>query len=254
MIAIILAAGSGTRISKYTKNIPKSLVKVNGKSIIEYQILALREAGIQKIIVVTGHYSEKFTLNEVTFVKDENYMNHDILGSLMEARKYIQNELLILYSDIIFDSKIIQEILYSKDDIVIGVDLNWEKHYEGRTEHPKSEAENVLLNSSNKIIEIRKNIQKNNGVIGEFIGIIKLTSNGSKLFVKKFDEISKRHTSKFHEAPSLLKAYLTHMIQELIDSDIQLTPIFISGKWCEIDTIQDLRNAELKLKTSHVFS
>ena len=44
------------------------------------------------------------------------------------------------------------------------------------------------------------------------------------------------------------------MIQELIDSDIQLTPIFISGKWCEIDTIQDLRNDELKLKTSHVFS
>jgi len=43
--------------------------------------------------------------------------------------------------------------------------------------------------------------------------------------------------------PSLEKAYLTDMIQELIDSKIKVTPIVVSGKWCEIDTMQDMQRA-----------
>ena len=54
----------------------------------------------------------------------------------------------------------------------------------------------------------------------------------------------KNNIGRFHEAPSILKAYLTDMIQELVDSGIHVEPIFISGKWHEIDTLEDLRNAE----------
>ena len=123
--------------------------------------------------------------------------------------------------------------------------MNWEKMYEGRTEHLKSEAENVLLNHEEKIIQIKKNIQNKNERIGEFLGIIKFTLEGSKVFIKKYDEIIMKKSSKiFHEAPSIEKAYLTDMIQELIDSKINVEPILISNKWCEIDTMQDLKNAE----------
>jgi NDP-sugar pyrophosphorylase family protein len=52
------------------------------------------------------------------------------------------------------------------------------------------------------------------------------------------------NTGLFHESPSILKAYVTDMIQELIDSNIKIKPILVSGKWCEIDTMQDLENAE----------
>jgi choline kinase len=166
----------------------------------------------------------------------------------MEAKKFLQNEVLVLYSDIIFDSKIINEVLNSKGDISIAVDLNWKKSYIGRTEHPKPEAENVLLNKSNKIIKIKKNIQENNGTIGEFLGIIKFSSNGSKLFVSKYEEAVKTHENKFQDAESISKAYLTDMLQELIDSNIDIYPMFISGNWCEIDTMQDLRNAEKLFK------
>ena len=244
MNAIIIAAGSGKRISKEVKNIPKSMVKINGKSIIEYQLKVLKQAGIDKIYVITGPYSDKFNLDDVKYVKDQNYANHDILGSLMEAKKYLKNDILVLYSDIIFDSKIIQQILCSKKNISIAIDMNWEKMYEGRTEHPKDEAENVQLDITNNIIKIKKNIPNKNNDVGEFLGIMKLTSLGAKYFMEKYDELIKTHKGIFQQASSISKGYLTDMIQELIDNKKDIEPILISGKWCEIDTMQDLRRAE----------
>ena len=161
----------------------------------------------------------------------------------MEAKDVIKNQVLILYSDILFEPKIIEKLLNSKGDISIAVDMNWEKMYEGRTEHPKSEAENVKLNNNKKIIKVKKNIESSNNV-GEFLGIIKLSTAGSEIFRKKYEKLAETHTGKFQQAPSLFKAYLTDFIQDLVDLEISVEPVIISGKWCEIDTMQDLKNAE----------
>ena len=244
MNAIIIAAGSGKRISNDTKNIPKSMVKVNGKSIIEYQLSVLNKAGINEVYVITGPYSEKFNIKNIKYVKDQKFEKHDILGSLMEAKKFFEKDTLILYSDIIFELKIIEKIINSKEDISIAVDMNWEKNYEGRTEHPKLEAENVEIKNNGDIIQIRKNIENINNNVGEFLGIIKFANKGSELFIKKYEELVSSNVGSFHEAPSILKAYVTDMIQELIDSNIKIKPILVSGQWCEIDTMQDLKNAE----------
>lgn len=244
MKAIIIAAGSGKRISKDVQNLPKSLVKINGKPILEHQMLVLKQNGIEDIIVITGPYADKFHLRNVEYVKDHEYAKHDILGSLMEAKKFLKDDILVLYSDIIFESKIIQQILESKGDISIAVDMNWEKMYKDRTDHPKSEAENVQLNKEGKIVKIKKHIQTKNFDVGEFLGIIKLSPKGSQLFVKKYEEKIKNKLQAFHEASSIEKAYLTDMIQELIDSQIDVEPVLISEKWCEIDTMQDLKKAE----------
>ena len=78
---------------------------------------------------------------------------------------------------------------------------------------------------------------------GEFIGLMKLSEKGTKIFVKKYNQMLEFHKGKFQDAPSLNKAYLTDLIQELIDSEIEVLPIFIDGKWSEIDTPQDLEKA-----------
>jgi len=240
MKAIVIAAGSGKRLGK---NIPKYLLDVNGKTILEHQVAVFKKFNINDIIIITGPYKEKFTGKEFTFVEDVSYKKHDILGSLLEAKKHIKGDVLIVYSDIIFDYSILKQVVESDVDIGIAVDLDWEKSYESRTEHTKAEAENVLLDNHN-LLEIRKNIQHQDKIVGEFLGILKLSKNGSGIFVKKFEELKKTHKGAFHSAQSLEKAYLTDMIQELIDSKIKVTPIIISGKWCEIDTLQDLERAK----------
>ena len=84
MKAIILAAGSGTRISKDFPELPKALIQVNNNSIISRQISTFKKNGIDEIIVITSTFKEKFSTSDVTYVDDQKFEEHDILGSLME--------------------------------------------------------------------------------------------------------------------------------------------------------------------------
>ena len=244
MKAIILAAGEGSRMGKLTQNIPKPLVMVNGKSIIERQLSILKQNKILDVIIVTGSHNEKFNFKNVVYVNDLDHKKHDTLGSLMTARDYMNDEIIITYADQIFDEKIMESINNFSGDIGIAVDLDWEKNYVNRDQHPKSEAENVLING-NEILELRKNISecKENEKIGECLGLMKFSRKASKVFLDKYSELEISHQGKFHNAPSLEKALISDMIQELIDSEINVEPIYVSGKWCEIDTPQDLQIA-----------
>jgi choline kinase len=242
MNIIVIAAGSGKRLGNETKDLPKYLINVNGKTIMEHQLEVFKKIQYDKFIVITGPHKERFTFRDAIYVEDTNYSQHDILGSLMEARNFIVGDVLIVYSDIIFDSSILSHVMKADADIGIAIDMNWEKAYEGRTEHPRSEAENVLLDDGN-IIKIRKNITSTQNKVGEFLGIMKLSASGAKIFVNKFQDLERSHSGPFQTASSLHRAYLTDMIQELVDSKIIVKPIIVSGKWCEIDTRQDLQRA-----------
>ena len=73
----------------------------------------------------------------------------------MASKSIINDDILISYSDIIFDENILRSMLDFKGDIGIAVDLDWEKNYVNRIQHPKSQADNVLL-ENNKILKINK--------------------------------------------------------------------------------------------------
>ena len=63
MKAIILAAGEGKRLMPYTSGIPKCMVNVGGRPLIEYQIDILKKSGINDIIIVKGHHGNKIKIN-----------------------------------------------------------------------------------------------------------------------------------------------------------------------------------------------
>ena len=244
MRAIILAAGSGLRLGEFTQDIPKTLVDVNGESILERQISLLKEYGINEIFVVTGYKREKHVLKNIEYIFNARYSETEQLTSMMVARGKIFGDVLIIFGDIIFDSDILQQVLASNDDITIPIDLNWKKSYE---EEPNKPVDKVLVNQK-KIVKISaKEISlESKNEVGEFLGIIKLSTAGSKILVKKYEELEKSHTGKFHDADSLEKAKLVDILQELIDSKVKISPLTISGKWCEIDTPKDLERAKKK--------
>ena len=245
MRAIILAAGSGLRLGQHTKDIPKALLDLNGKSILERQISLLRQQGINEIFVVTGYQREKHTLKDIEYIFNPRYAETEQLASMMVARTKISDDVLIIFGDIVFDEQILQQILVSNDDIGIAIDLDWEKSYNERPDNPKSLADKVLIYQK-KIQQISAKITSlsmKNQQIGEFLGVIKLSRRGSKIMVQKYQELERSHTGKFHDASSLEKAKLVDILQELIDSKIEIYPIPITGKWCEIDTPKDLERA-----------
>ena len=244
MKAIIIAAGEGSRMGKLTQNIPKPLVNVNGKSIIERQLSILKQNGILDIIIITGPHHEKFNFEKIRYVRDENFLEHDQLGSLISAKKEIDGDVILLFADIIFENAILAKILESKSDISIAVDMNWERTYTSRPDSSFDEADKVRFEQGNVSRIFKTMIEEDKKFeIGEFIGLMKLSKNGSKQLVDCYEKIH-TYEGKFHDAQSMEKAKLIDLLQELIENKIKIDAIPITGKWYEIDTEQDLEIAK----------
>jgi len=254
MKAIIVAAGTGSRLGELAKDTPKSLLNVNGQSILERQISVFKKFGISDITVIIGPYTEKFTFKNISFIQDKNYLEHDILSSLMLAHSIMYDDVIVSYGDVIFDEHVLQPLINFKGSIGLCIDLNWEKNYDGRKLRLKQEATTVQIknNMCTKIVDgrelakskIKDDLKYSNYErLGEFVGLMRLSKHGSTIFIKRYEELINSHIGSFHDAPSISQAYFTDMLQELIDNDIEILPIPVQGKWCEIDTIEDLKRA-----------
>ena len=245
MKVIILAAGMSSRLRPLTSNKPKCMLKLSNETLIERQIKIFHSHNISDITIVTGYRSEVIDIPDVNYVKNKNYETTNINESLFCALEPSSSPILVTYSDIVFEQKIIQQMLEFTGDVGLAVNLNWKKCYQNRNMHPLSEAENVLVENG-RILQIRKNISKSleNQQIGEFLGIMMLSSEHVKILLERYSYLKKNHVGAFHNSSSLSNAYITDMLQEIINCGVTVNPVFTEGKWCEIDTPEDLKNAE----------
>ena len=245
MKAVFIAAGQGSRLGSLTNDLPKPLVDVNGKSIIERQIDLLHKKNINDIVIVTGYKKEKFTFKNIEYVFNPNFLIDEQAGSLMSARQKFSDDVLVMFGDILFDEQILEQVLNANGQISIAIDKDWEKSYQERNDNPIDKADKVLL-KNNKIIKISaEQIRAEQNVdTGELLGIMKLSSEGSKILIEHYEKLENNHTGKFHDAESFRKAKFVDILQELISTGIDINPIVISGNWCEIDTPDDLTRAK----------
>jgi len=237
----------GLRLGELTKELPKPLIDVNGKSIIERQISSFRKAGIDEITIVTGPFAEKYSFKNVKYVNGKKSFSHDILYSLIEAKSEMIDDVIISYGDIIFEDSIVQALLNSKNGISLAIDLKWEKMYQNKSKNLVDKVSNVFI-ENNQITKIgyKENLgEPGKKTVGEFIGLAKFSKKAITDFLKIYLELEKSHNGKFHESLSVKEGIITDMLQEFIDRNYRLNPIFVSGKWCEIDTIDDLKNARI---------
>ena len=234
-----------SRLRTLTNDKPKCMLKLFNETLIERQIKIFHSCNINDITIVTGYMSEVIDIPDVNYVKNKNYETTDINESLFCALEPSSSPILVTYSDIVFEQKIIQQMLEFTGGIGLAVNLNWKKCYQNRNMHPLSEAENVLVENG-RILQIRKNISKSleNQQVGEFLGIMMLSSEHVKILLERYSYLKKNHVGAFHNSSSLSNAYITDMLQEIVNCGVTVNPIFTEGKWCEIDTPEDLKNAE----------
>ena len=244
MKTLFLAAGVGSRLNEITNGLPKPLVDINGISLIQRQINLLKKKSIEKIFVIRGFKSNEFHLDDVSYIEDLEYDKHDQLGSLIVAASELSGDLLITFGDIIFDEDILDQILSSNSNFGVAIDLNWAKSYEKRIDNPIELAGKVLVKDG-MIKQFSENlpIKKEGFLIGEFLGIIKLSNASAVILQKSLQQLKKTHNGKFHDAQSFQCAKITDILQELVEINIEINPIFVNGRWCEIDTPKDLEIA-----------
>lgn len=183
--AVILAAGMGSRLSDITNDeIPKGLLSINGKTLIERSIEKLRSIGIEKIYIVTGHLSFKYDelANKYKFIQTKRNRKYKATGS-MTSLAILENEIkedfILLESDIVYEVyALIKTVNYEKDDCVL---------LSGRT-HSGDECY-VEVRDDN-LYKISKDLSKIGQVYGELVGISKISLELYKSMIKEYRQFS----------------------------------------------------------------
>jgi len=241
MKAIILAAGVASRLRPLTNNTPKCLLKVGDKSILERTIDNLVKNNIDEIVVVTGFLKQTIedflTKNypslKFKFVFNEKYDSTNNIYSLWLAKsEMLGYEMLLMDSDIIFDSRIIGQLITSE----------YENNLALRASKYLSEEEiKCLLNNDGSIKEIGKSINPMEAV-GESIGIEKFSKELVLQLYTILDRkiLDKKEVNIFYEAA----------FQDAMNSGAKIFPVDVKEFKCmEIDTIEDFEIAAQVVET-----
>ena len=237
MKAIILAAGEGKRLMPYTSGIPKCMVNVGGRPLIEYQIDVLNRSGINDIIIVKGHNADKIKIKDTKTFINKRYYETNMVSSLFCAESELNGEVIISYGDIVYSDSILKKLINSKHNISVAIDLDWKRYWMERFENPLDDAESMVLDSKGSIINIGKLPKNYTQINGQYIGLMKFSSQGiislKKIFYKS-KEVRQIQNKK------VSNAFMTDLLQTLIDEGINIWPVNIQGEWVEVDTAKDL--------------
>jgi choline kinase len=238
--AIILAAGKSLRLYPYSQDLPKSLIPIGTKPILRYSIDALKQSGINDILVVTGFQDQKLResfKNEVRYFFNPFFSVSNILASLWSVSQDIESLTLILYGDILFDPKIINLLIEDPADISLAI-----------TSSPLDTGAEKVIIQEDYVQEISKDIITKSSSVFEFAGIIKLNQIGSEAFYETLDELAREE--------GFLDMQLPALIQRLILKGYEISTQRIPANlWIDIDFPKDIQRAErefLPFVRSHV--
>ena len=240
MNLLILASGKGTRLGSLTEHNPKCLIKVNKKKVIEYLEPCFDR--FTKVIVSTGFKKKKienFLNNKgINFVYNKDYEKTNMVYSMFNCINSIDKDVIVTYSDIIFDLKIFDHFT---SKTCIPLNANWKKNWLARMSYAKmiSDAEGVETSGS-FLKSIGSDLKKSNLPKLQFMGLIKFS-------YEDFNNIY-----NFWSKKNLLGIDMTNFLNILLENKVIKIPFFRSSFfWSEIDTPSDLSFLSSELKNTN---
>lgn len=233
MIAVILAAGMGERLMPLTKDIPKTLLEINNRTIIENMVIKCLNNGIEEYLVVVGHFNEKVVQEcqrlalkyDVTFTIIENneyFKTNTGVSTLLAVKQLRNRDFIIINGDNVFDEKIIENLLESDSTAMI-----IDNHKKLNQESFKIMIEDSIIKDMGKEISIESSS-------GEFIGISKVASGDVELFAEILSKLTSEDPQQYYDI-----AYVELSRKSKVDY------VYTNGlKWTEIDDINDFNHAK----------
>lgn len=249
MKVIILAAGLGSRLKGLTKNIPKCMVDIAGKPLLNYQLEILRECNIDDINIISGYKYEEIPTKDINLLINENYASTNMVYTLFCAKEILStnDDILLSYGDIIYTKELLENLLKKNSEINIAVDTSWKSYWESRMNNPLEDAETLKLDSSKSILEIGKKTKNFKDIQAQYIGLIKIRSDIAKKLFNIYQELDHKI---LYDGQTYNQMYMTSFIQHLINIGIEVKAVPFMRGWVEIDSPVDIPIAENWIKKS----
>jgi L-glutamine-phosphate cytidylyltransferase len=255
MKAIILAAGEGSRLRPYTNHKPKCMVEVGGKSILDWQVTKMNDIGINDISVITGYKNELVKAEGIKKYVNTKWDVTNMVFTLWCAENEIVDEVIISYGDIIFTKSVLKNIYESENDISVVVDKAWRTQWEMRFDDPLSDAETLIFDDKNRILNIGQKPKTYDEVQAQYIGLMKFKGNGIQRLKESYKnavKMARKCNKPWGLDKDIRNVYMTDLLQGMIDEGIEVHCVPIDAGWFEIDSANDylLVNDLLKSGTS----
>jgi choline kinase len=239
MKAIILSAGQGKRLLPMTETMPKCLLDVEGKTIIEWQIDELHKCGLDKITVVTGYRADKvedvlqrrYGPQRVHLHYNPDYATTDNLVSCWKVRHEMNEDFILLNGDTLFEADVVKSLLSSPASPVT-VTVNHKDIYD-------ADDMKVTMEGT-RLINVGKEIPVGD-IHGESIGMILFRATGPKVFQNGLE-------NALADTGSVRRWYLS-VIDDIAQERTVQTCSIRGLAWCEVDYPADLKLAARVVKT-----
>ena len=244
MKAIILAAGTASRLRPLTLHTPKCLLKVGERTLLQRSMDALISNGFREFVIVTGYLHEKIedfvrqTYGDsihVCFIHNKDYETTNNIYSLWLARPEAEGqEVLLLDSDLLYDAQIVGRVLDDKHENV----LTLIRHELGEEEMK------VVMDERGVITEISKTCDPAQAA-GESLGIERM---GKAYTTALYKELEVMMDEEHLENTFYELAFLRLIAKGSTFSVLDVTDLFS----CELDTVEDFENAKQRIPP-HLF-
>ena len=244
MKAIILAAGTASRLRPLTLHTPKCLLKVGERTLLQRSMDALISNGFREFVIVTGYLHEKIedfvrqTYGDsihVCFIHNKDYETTNNIYSLWLARPEAEGqEVLLLDSDLLYDAQIVGRVLDDKHENV----LTLIRHELGEEEMK------VVMDENGVITEISKTCDPAQAA-GESLGIERM---GKAYTTALYKELEVMMDEEHLENTFYELAFLRLIAKGSTFSVLDVTDLFS----CELDTVEDFENAKQRIPP-HLF-
>ena len=184
MIGVILAAGMAKRLRPLTDTMPKCLLKVGERTLLERTVDAMTATGISEFVIVTGYKAEmihdffngQWPMVNVHFLHNADYEHNNNIYSLWMSGQVVRGrEFLLMDSDILCDPQAVAEVARQQEPALA---LN--RHELGEEEMK------IVVDADNRITEISKTCRVEDAV-GESVGIEKMTADYSEALFRELD-------------------------------------------------------------------
>jgi len=230
--AVLLAAGTGTRLYPLTQNMPKCLTLVNGISILERLVSCLNQHGFKHLIVVTGYLENQIQAvlgnrvgdMAIDYIFSALYKTTNNIYSLWMAREIITDPFLLIESDLVFYGSLLDDMLYP-DRIAVARMQLW-------------------MNGTTVTVNQFKHVTKFHNGAGHLDEIRYKTVNIYSFSLSSWHDILKR-LNQYISDGIVNDFYEVIFAKMVTDGSLSLQAVsFDSKPWYEIDTIADLAEAE----------
>lgn len=237
--ALILAAGQGTRLRPLTNNIPKCLVQLCGKSLLQRQIDTLKACGVENIQIVTGYCSENIEVLGYPTSKNREYETTNMVYSLFTACDFFNTaeDLIISYGDIVYDQDNLQRLIDCSDEIAIMNDREWFDLWSLRMDNPLEDAETFIVGSHGYVTSLGQRPMSYHQIQGQYTGLIKIRADQLHEIIEFYDRLDRKI---YYDTKDFNNMYMTTFLQLLINEGWKVKPVDVESGWLEVDSIRDL--------------